>query len=171
MTIDNTKFLKHLRYDKIENIDTADLQDLFDLNKAMIDAMVEMKTNSINTLPHNIMAVGNHNDRDSIITMFNPKIVDIFGPEIVLEETDVFFPGLFLKIKRPANVRVRFTNKNGEVNTIKYTGMTARLILHENDYFLKEDFRKRATKYHLSVAYKNMKLLNRNKRKVIDDRR
>lgn len=71
---------------------------------------------------------------DPVIIMFNPRVVDISQEEIVLDEGCLSFPGVLLKIKRPRHIRVRFEDPHGQTQTEKYTGMTARVILHELDH-------------------------------------
>jgi len=41
---------------------------------------------------------------------------------------------LFVKIKRPIHIRVRYTDAYGEVHTERFIGMTARCFLHEYDH-------------------------------------
>ena len=69
-----------------------------------------------------------------IMTCFNPKIIDIGEGDVLLEEGCLSYPNLFVKIKRPNNIRVRFTLPNGETVTEKYTGITSRIFQHELDH-------------------------------------
>ncbi len=65
---------------------------------------------------------------------FNPRIVDFGDEEIALEEGCLSYPGMFLKLKRPKNIRVRFQQPNGDTRTEKYTGMASRVFQHELDH-------------------------------------
>lgn len=89
-----------------------------------------------------------------IICCFNPMIVDVSEEQILLEEGCLSYPDLFIKIKRPRIIKVRFTMPNGETVTEKYDGMTARIFQHEYDHLEGIDYRKRATRYHLEQARK-----------------
>jgi len=88
---------------------------------------------------------------------FNPRIVQASDEQIVLEEGCLTYPGLFVKIKRPRHVRVRFRVPNGEVLTKTFTGMTARIFQHQMDYLNGIEFFSRANKYHREQAFKKMK--------------
>ena len=65
------------------------------------------------------------------------------------------YPGLYIKIKRPVQIRMRFTDVHGETTTTKYTGLSSRAIQHEYDHLQGMLFQRKATRYHLSKAKKN----------------
>jgi len=88
------------------------------------------------------------------IVMFNPKIVWKSENEIYMEEGCLSFPKMMIKIKRPESVRVRYKMPNGQVETRKFSGLTARNILHEMDHLDGVLFTARASKYHLEKAKK-----------------
>jgi len=69
-----------------------------------------------------------------ITVMFNPHIVDFSQETIMLEEGCLTYPGLIVKVTRPISIRVRFTYPNGQTDTNKYTGITARIIQHEVEH-------------------------------------
>lgn len=112
-------------------------------------------------LPWSVFVMGNPSDKENVIAVFNPILVDTFGEEVYIEEGCLSFPGLFMKIKRPSGIRVRYTTVDGVTDTIKFEGFTARVFQHELDHLNGIDFRKRATLYHYQKAMKDMKLMNR----------
>ena len=112
-------------------------------------------------LPLSVFVVGNPNDRETIMAMFNPNVVDAMGEDTYLEEGCLTFPGLYIKIKRPQQVRVRFTDMNGETTTTKYTGMTARAIQHEYDHLQGVLFKQKANPIHRDRAMRKYKQLQR----------
>jgi peptide deformylase len=63
----------------------------------------------------------------------NPEIEHTKG-EIVAEEGCLSFPGLYLEVKRPSEVTVKFQDLDGEYHRVEATGLAARAILHENDH-------------------------------------
>lgn len=141
-----------------------------DLISEMSDVMVQnrgigLAANQIG-YPWSVFILGTYLDRENIISVFNPILVDSFGEEVYIEEGCLSYPGLFLKIKRPSNIRVRYTTVKGNTDTVKFEGLTARIFQHEFDHLQGIDFRKRATYYHYQKAIKDMKLLNRKKRKI-----
>jgi len=98
---------------------------------------------------------------DEYIPMFNPNIVSYSEEKQVYEEGCLTHPGLFLKIKRPVHIRVRFADETGEVKTIPFTGMSARVIQHEFDHLEGIDFKKRVNRFHMSKGLKQKKLITR----------
>jgi len=95
------------------------------------------------------------------LACFNPKIIDSTSEEVILEEGCLSYPFLFVKIKRPKSIKVRFADPFGIIRTEKFTGMTARCFLHELDHLNGIDYTKRATQFHLASAYRRQKMLSR----------
>ncbi|MGZ4849792.1 MAG: peptide deformylase [Candidatus Bathyarchaeia archaeon] len=85
---------------------------------------------------------------------YNPKIVTPSEQTIVLEEGCLTYPGLFVKVKRPQHIRVRFQTPNGAIRTETFTGMTARIFQHEIDHLDGIIFYSRANRYHRDQAIK-----------------
>lgn len=69
-----------------------------------------------------------------VIVMYNPQILDYSTEVITLEEGCLTYPGLIVKVTRPKSIKIRFTLPNGETQTQKYTGITARIIQHEIEH-------------------------------------
>lgn len=92
-----------------------------------------------------------------IICCFNPKIVDISEDEITMEEGCLSYPGLFVKIKRPQVIRIRYTRPNGETVTEQYQDLTARVMQHELDHLNGISHLNRANRFHLDQARTKMK--------------
>lgn len=67
------------------------------------------------------------------LAFFNPTIVSVEG-ETAFEEGCLSFPGLYLPIRRPEAVTIKFKDMYGEEREQRYTGLTARTILHEYDH-------------------------------------
>lgn len=94
---------------------------------------------------------------EKIIVCFNPKIVDFSEETVTMEEGCLSYPNLFVKVKRPRKIKVRYTEPNGNVVTTVYDGMTARVFQHELDHLDGISYQKRANKYHLEQAKKAAK--------------
>jgi peptide deformylase len=100
---------------------------------------------------------------EEIIGVFNPRVVDTTSETVTLEEGCLSYPNLFVKVKRPKSIRVRFTTPDGETSTKTFTGMTARVFLHELDHLNGIAHTSRANRYHLEQARKlSKKLKNKN---------
>jgi peptide deformylase len=100
------------------------------------------------------------------LAMFNPIIVDVTAEEVKLDEGCLSYPNLFLPIKRPKIIKVRFQDPFGEFHTEKYIGMTARCIQHELDHLNGIDYTKRANPIHLARAMNQKKILDRKVKKL-----
>ena len=89
---------------------------------------------------------------EEVIGCFNPKIVDFGEQTVYMDEGCLSFPGLFIKVKRPANIKVRYTEPNGNTVTRKFSGMSARIFQHELDHLDGVTYKQRASKIHLERA-------------------
>lgn len=98
---------------------------------------------------------------EEIIGVFNPRVVDESSETVTLEEACLSYPNLFVKIKRPKSIKVRFTTPDGETATKTFTGMTARVFLHELDHLNGVVHTSRANRYHLEQAKKLVKKIGR----------
>lgn len=70
---------------------------------------------------------------DGPIIAINPELVDEEG-EIVESEACLSFPALSGEVKRPAKIKVKYTNLDGEEVIGEYEGMMARCFCHEMDH-------------------------------------
>ena len=91
---------------------------------------------------------------EPIKVCFNPRIVDQTSEEVVLEEGCLSFPGLWVKVKRPSIIKVRYTMANGETVTEKFIGMTSRIFQHEFDHLDGILFYNKANLYHRERAFR-----------------
>ena len=112
-------------------------------------------------LPYRVFVVA----ADPIICCFNPRIVDYSEDKIVMEEGCLSHPGLFVKIKRPQVIRIRYTRPDGETVTEQYQDLTARIMQHELDHLDGICHLSRANSYHLQLAKKTKKLLDRKQKR------
>ena len=97
--------------------------------------------------------------------VFNPKVVDVSEKELSMKEGCLSFPLLYLSVKRPDSVRIRFQDETGEMRTEKFIGMTARIALHEFDHMLGKVYTQRATQYETQRALRKRMILKRKVRK------
>jgi peptide deformylase len=67
------------------------------------------------------------------MVFINPEIVSTSG-EQCSEEGCLSFPGLYFEITRPNEVVCKFTNLDGDSETVIAEGIIARAILHEFDH-------------------------------------
>lgn len=98
-----------------------------------------------------------------LIPCFNPRIVDASEETILLEEGCLSYPDLFVKVKRPRRIKVRYAEPNGNIATQIFDGMTARIFQHQLDYLNGIRYIERANKIHLEQARKAVKKAQRKK--------
>ena len=92
---------------------------------------------------------------------FNPRVVTASHEMVLLDEGCLSHPNLFVKVKRPERVKVRYQDATGETFTEHFTGMTARVFLHELDHMEGKHFTSRANPIHLERARREQKKINR----------
>jgi peptide deformylase len=130
--------------------------------------MGELKTLGLSAPQLGIMSrvfvFGNPDEPDSIMPVFNPRIVNFGDDSVVYEEQCSTFPGLFLKIRRPTTIRMRYTNLNGDVETHNFQGMTARVAQHEVNHLDGVLFTDKANLYHLQQAKRRKLKMDRVRR-------
>jgi peptide deformylase len=87
-------------------------------------------------------------------TFFNPEIVETSKEEEAGEEGCLSFPGIFLQVKRPSDVVIKYQDEKGEWFTEEFKGLTARVILHEYDHMLGRVFKEKVSKLKWDMATK-----------------
>jgi len=70
---------------------------------------------------------------EGLYKLINPKIIKKEGRQI-LEEGCLSLPGVCIKVKRAAKVRVEAINENGEPFDLESEGLMACCLQHEIDY-------------------------------------
>ena len=122
-----------------------------DLIKFMYDKNgIGLAANQVN-IPYSIFAMRGTPEN---FVCFNPTIVWYSDAIINLDEGCLSFPGLYVKIKRPQHIRVRFHTPNGDVETRKFTGLTARIFQHELEHLQGKSFTNNVSKLKLDMAVK-----------------
>jgi peptide deformylase len=73
-------------------------------------------------------------DRRQRLVLVNPQLVGTSGPREPFEEGCLSFPGLYLTIRRPRGVRLRYHDLGGNQRQLADDGLLARIIQHEVDH-------------------------------------
>jgi len=108
-------------------------------------------------LPHRVFVMWSN----PALVCFNPRIISYEGNPIFFSEGCLSYPNLYVKIKRPPAIRVRYQKPNGEVVTDRLMGMTARIFQHELDHLDGIVYTSRANKIHMERALRNKKAHDR----------
>ena len=85
---------------------------------------------------------------------FNPEILGVGGDKESVKEGCLSFPGLWLMVSRPAQVMIKYYDEEGEEKMETYEGVTSRVIQHEYDHMIGQNFTMRVTKLKLDRAMK-----------------
>ena len=88
------------------------------------------------------------------LACFNPEITKVSKVQVMIEEGCLTFPGLYLKLSRPADIQVKFEDEKGDTQEIMLTGMMSRAYQHEWDHTQGRIFIQRASKLKLDRAMK-----------------
>lgn len=96
-----------------------------------------------------IFIMGNE---EELIACINPKIISLSDQRILGEEGCLSFPGMWLKVKRPASVVASYQTVTGEVKEEEFYGLRARVFLHEFDHLMGITFDQRVGDFSLKLA-------------------
>lgn len=149
-------------YKEVEDFDFANPPcDPVELANNLIETMTANKGIGLAApqcgLPYRAFALWS----EQPLVIFNPRVVDQSGEFVQLDEGCLTFPHLFIKIKRPKIIKVRYQDAMGATHTEKFIGMTARGFLHEMDHLDGILFQKRASIPQLNKANNQRKILER----------
>ena len=73
-------------------------------------------------------------DKDDLMVLINPEIVSLSDEKKTHEEGCLSVPGVYDEVARPATVRVRALNLEGEVHEFDADGLLAVCVQHEIDH-------------------------------------
>lgn len=104
------------------------------------------------------------NDKD-VICCFNPKIIEESAEQVIFSEGCLSFPQLFLKIKRPERVMVKYQNADGDEISAHFDGLAARVFQHEMDHMNGTTYLNRVGKVFLQSARRKQRTLLRKERR------
>ncbi len=82
-------------------------------------------------------------EQSDVIVCFNPRIVKSYAEEVEMEEGCLSYPDLFLKIKRPDKIIVKYEDEDKKTHKIKLEGLASRVFQHEYDHMEGIDFTQR----------------------------
>jgi len=107
--------------------------DPSDLAMKLVSKMKEMNAIGLSGCqagyPYNVFAI----EAEPIFVCFNARVVQPSEELILLEETDVDYPGIIVKVSRPKHIRCRFVGPDGDTYTKTFTGMSARIFQQQLD--------------------------------------
>ena len=82
-------------------------------------------------------------EHQEVMVCFNPRIIKSYTEEVEMEEGCLSYPELFLKIKRPDKIVVKYEDEDKKTHKIKLEGLASRVFQHEYDHMEGIDFTQR----------------------------
>ncbi len=88
--------------------------------------------------------------------VFNPELLSVGSQTIPMREGCLSYPGLWLMIRRPVSCVLKYMNEEGEELVEEFGGVPARVILHEFDHMVGQNFTMRASSLKINRALKSL---------------
>ncbi len=82
-------------------------------------------------------------ENNEVMVCFNPRIIKSYSEEVEMEEGCLSYPELFLNIKRPDKIIVKYEDEDKKTHKIKLQGLASRVFQHEYDHMEGIDFTQR----------------------------
>ena len=137
-----------------------DFKDRAELVEAMFMCMkkfsgIGLTCNQVG-LPFNMFVAGGHPqiENGKAIAMFNPMIISASEETIMMKEGCLTYPFIFLSIKRPRKVVMKYEDSEGKLQEAHLDGMMSRICQHEYDHTIGRNFIEKVSKFKLSLAKK-----------------
>jgi peptide deformylase len=113
-------------------------QTLADLVQNMADTMydapgVGLAANQVGST-HRVVVIDISENHDHLQVFVNPEIVSASSEEVICEEGCLSFPGIYDKVKRPAQVKVRAQDLTGTHFELDCDDLMAVCVQHEIDH-------------------------------------
>jgi len=145
---------------KDEMLQDEGFKDRKELSEAMFFVMekyhgIGLTCNQVG-LPFNMFVLGGHPSIENGLKMtcFNPMIISNGDEDVMMKEGCLTYPFLFLNIKRPRKVVVKYEDENGDLKEAHLDGMMSRIFQHEYDHILGRNFTERVSKLKFDMATK-----------------
>ncbi len=134
------------------------ITDPVQLEKDMIEIMlasggIGLAANQVGVKTR-MFVMGHPKFREHAQAFFNPVIVGVTDDIIEDEEGCLSFPQIYVKIKRPRGVLVRFQNSKGETQEAEFFGTECRCFLHEFDHLEGITYKDRLSTLKWALAVK-----------------
>lgn len=143
--------------------------DPIELTKKLHECMVRYDGLGLSAcqvgLPYRVFVI--RADNDEPFAFFNPKIVSESENLISMKEGCLSFPLLYMNVKRPDFVRIRYQNEKGETTTDKFSGMTGRVVLHEYDHMQGTVFLQKVSRMEKDRSLRKRAILKRKVKKAL----
>lgn len=133
------------------------------IEKLMIQIMLEnqgigLAANQIG-LDKKVFVMGSYRTKNlpEPFALFNPEIIEHSDDLELYNEGCLSFPDLFLSIKRPRAVKVRFQDALGSTEICELSDLSARCFQHELDHLYGICFIDKVSQLKLQYAYRKLR--------------
>jgi peptide deformylase len=138
--------------------------DPVQLEKDMVETMlahdgIGLAANQVG-VDARVFVIGHRDYPESAQAFFNPIVVATVDTVEELEEGCLSFPGIYVKIKRPAKILARWQNSAGEWQESEFDGYNCKCFLHELDHLEGITFQDRVSPLKWALAVKKTKKRN-----------
>ena len=82
-------------------------------------------------------------ENNEVMVCFNPRIIKSYSEEVEMEEGCLSYPELFLNVKRPDKIVVKYEDEDKKTHKLKLQGLASRVFQHEYDHMEGIDFTQR----------------------------
>jgi len=115
-------------------VDDSIRQLIKDMAETMYDAPgVGLAATQVN-VHKRVVVIDVSEDKNELLVLINPEIVERASELKVYEEGCLSVPGVYDEVERPATVRVRALNEQGEPYEFDADGLLAVCVQHEIDH-------------------------------------
>jgi len=133
-------------------------EDPIELKKDLLAAMyksggVGLSANQVG-LTCKVFVIGGQGVDTKIV--FNPELLNVSDEQVTMKEGCLSYPGLWLMIKRPRGAIFKYHNEKGEEVIEEFKGIPARIMLHEYDHMLGQNFTMRASGFKIQRALEQL---------------
>jgi len=138
-------------------------QNAEQLEKAMCEFMIQeggigLAANQIG-LSKRVFVMGSNKIEGfpTPFALFNPEILEASEEQSLDKEGCLSYPDLWINVKRPAVIKVRYQNSKGDVIEAGMSGLIARCFQHELDHLNGICFIDKVSQMKLQLAMKKLK--------------
>jgi peptide deformylase len=118
----------------VQQIDDAIRQLVEDMAQTMYEAPgVGLAATQVN-VHKRVVVMDVSEDKNDLMVLINPEIVSSAAEKLTYEEGCLSVPGVYDEVERPATVKVRALNLNGETFEFDAEGLLAVCVQHEIDH-------------------------------------
>jgi len=100
---------------------------------------------------------------------FNPELLTVSQTGVTMREGCLSYPGLWLNLTRPDGCVLKYQDEEGKEVIEEFGGVYARVVLHEYDHMVGQNFTMRASSLKIQRALKALdkKVLRQMKKKKV----